>query len=72
MAFGPTSLRARLALLFGIGSGVLVLISAVVLAVTINTAVQNGINNELRARAEDLAADLRAGDVHVRPEEAFA
>ncbi|HZQ83616.1 MAG TPA: ATP-binding protein [Acidimicrobiales bacterium] len=72
MALGPTSLRGRLALLFGIGSGVLVLISALVLAVTINTAVQNGINNELRTRAEDLSADLRAGDIHVRPEEAFA
>jgi len=72
MALGPTSLRGRLALLFALGSGLLVMLAAVTLAVTVNTAVQNGINNELRARADDLAADLRAGDIHVRPEEAFA
>jgi len=72
MALGPTSLRGRLALLFALGSGLLVLLAAATLAVTVNTAVQNGINNELRARADDLAADLRAGDIHVRPEEAFA
>jgi signal transduction histidine kinase len=68
----PTSLRGRLSLLFAIGSGTLVLISSAVLAVTLNTALQNGINNGLRTRAEDLAADVRAGEIQVRPQEAFA
>lgn len=73
MPLGPTTLRGRLALLFAMVSGTLVLLAAITLALTVNTAVQNGINNELRARSEDLAADLRvAGKINVRPEEAFA
>jgi signal transduction histidine kinase len=72
VTIGPTSLRGRLALLFAIGSGTLVVLAAGVLAVTLNTALQDGINNGLRTRAQDLDADLRVGEIQVRPQEAFA
>ena len=72
MAFGPRSLRGRLALLFAVGSGALLLLSAGFLYATLNTELQSAINAGLRARADDIEGDLRAGDIQIRQEEAFA
>jgi signal transduction histidine kinase len=59
VAIGPTSLRARLALLFAVGStGVLVLASAL-LYVDLSRELDASVNGGLRVRATDLAAAVR-------------
>ena len=59
MPVGPTSLRARLAVLFAVGStGVLVLASAV-LYLDLSHELDASVNSGLRVRATDLAAALR-------------
>jgi signal transduction histidine kinase len=71
-AFGPRSLRGRLALLFAIGSAVLLLTSAGSLYVILNRQLGQAIDEGLRQRATDIAADIDAGALVVRPEEPFA
>jgi signal transduction histidine kinase len=69
---GPRSLRGRLALLFALGSALLLLASAGSLYVILNRQLQAAIDQGLRARVTDIAADVGSGTVVVRPEELFA
>ncbi|HZQ28679.1 MAG TPA: ATP-binding protein [Acidimicrobiales bacterium] len=71
-AWGPRSLRGRLALLFAIGSAVLLLSSAGSLYVILNRQLGQAIDEGLRQRVTDIAADIDAGALVVRPEEPFA
>src|SRR5437899_13042089 len=68
----PTSLRSRLAVLFAIGSGTLLLISGAFLYVNLNRQLHAAIDEGLRARADDISADIEAGARTVPKEEAFA
>jgi len=70
--FPPTALRARLALLFALGSGVLLVAAAGFLYVNLNDELHTAINQGLQARERDIAADVSQGLVQVRREEAFA
>src|SRR6266511_2031626 len=68
----PSSLRSRLAVLFAIGSGTLLLISGAFLYVNLNRQLHAAIDEGLRARADDISADIEAGARTVPKEEAFA
>ena len=70
--FPPTALRARLALLFALGSGALLAAAAGFLYVNLNGELQTAINQGLQARERDIAADVGQGNTQVRREEAFA
>ncbi|HEV7888874.1 MAG TPA: hypothetical protein VGO92_15050, partial [Acidimicrobiales bacterium] len=69
---GPRSLRGRLALLFAMGSAVLMLASAGSLYVVLDHQLQAAIDQGLRQRVADIAADMRTGPIAVRAEELFA
>ena len=70
--FGPRSLRGRLAVLFALGSALLLVGSAGFLYVNLNRQLRSAVDRGLEQRADDIAADLRQGAVGVRQEEAFA
>ena len=72
MGLRPTSLRSRLAVLFALGSGTLLLISGAFLYVNLNRQLHGAIEEGLRARADDISADIEAGVRKVPKEEAFA
>ena len=72
MRVAPTALRARLALLFALGSGALVAVAAGFLYVNLDGELQAAINQGLRARGHDIAAEVRQGSIQVPREEAFA
>lgn len=69
--FGPSSLRSRLALLFALGTGTLLLLSAGLLYVTLDAALEDAIDDGLRARADDVASLVTAGR-DLPPAEVFA
>lgn len=60
MSVGPTSLRARLALLFAVGSTCLLVLAAAVLYLDLDRELDSTVNSGLRTRATDLASGLRA------------
>jgi len=68
----PTSLRSRLAVLFAIGSGALLLVSGAFLYVNLNNQLHAAIDEGLRARADDISAAIDSGSRTVPKEEAFA
>ena len=68
---GPSSLRSRLALLFALGTGALLLLSAGLLYFTLEAALDDAIDDGLRARADDVAS-LVSADRGIPPAEVFA
>ncbi|MDQ1515747.1 MAG: hypothetical protein QOE80_1577 [Actinomycetota bacterium] len=70
--FTPVSLRGRLALLFTAGSAAVLVLAGVLIYLDLNGELQRTINSSLTTRADDIEADVRAGRVEIRQEEAFA
>jgi signal transduction histidine kinase len=61
-----------LALLFALGSGSLLLVSAAFLYVNLNRQLQSAVDRGLEQRADDIAADVTFGPADIRQQEAFA
>lgn len=59
----PTSLRARLALLFGAGTSVVLLLSLFVLYLALDRQLNGAVDADLAGRSDDLAASVRAHDL---------
>lgn len=68
----PRSLRGRLAVLFALGSGALLAASSGFLYAGLDRQLTAAVDSGLRSRADDIEADVAAGSVQVRQEEAFA
>jgi signal transduction histidine kinase len=68
----PSSLRGRLALLFALGAAVLVAGASSLIYAILNGELQGAIDSGLRARADDIVAEVRSGQVALPREEAFA
>jgi signal transduction histidine kinase len=68
----PASLRGRLALLFTAGSVVILILAGGLIYLDLNGELQRTINSSLLDRARDIEADVRAGRIEIRQEEAFA
>jgi signal transduction histidine kinase len=66
------SLRGRLALLFTVGSVVILILAGVLIYLDLNGELQRTINNSLVTRAVDIEGDVAAGRIEIRQEEAFA
>jgi signal transduction histidine kinase len=59
----PTSLRGRLALVFGVGTSMLLLLSLSLLYVALNRQLNGAVDEDLAGRSDDLAASVRAHDL---------
>jgi len=59
----PTSLRSRLALLFGVGTSAVLLFALSLLYIALNQQLGNALDADLTARSDDLAASVRAHDL---------
>jgi two-component system OmpR family sensor kinase len=68
----PASLRGRLAVLFALGSGSLLVASAGFLYASLDRQLAAAVDAGLRSRADDIEADVASGSLQVRQEEAFA
>lgn len=68
----PRSLRARLALAFALGSATLLLAAGGFLYLNLNGELQTAINDGLRAREDDIAADIAGGAPQVPQQDAFS
>jgi signal transduction histidine kinase len=68
----PVSLRGRLALLFTVGSAIMLILAGVLIYLDLNGELQRTINTGLENRAADIEGDINAGRVAIRVEEAFA
>lgn len=58
----PTSLRARLALVFGIGTSVVLLMSLSLLYLALDRQLDDAVDADLAARSNDLLASVQARD----------
>ncbi|MFI7602290.1 sensor histidine kinase [Actinoplanes sp. NPDC049681] len=63
MRLVPASLRARLALVFGIGTSVVVLVSLSLLYVALDRQLDGAVDADLAARSNDLGASVGAHDL---------
>lgn len=63
MRLRPTSLRSRLALLFGAGTSAVLLFALSLLYVALNQQLGNALDADLSDRSDDLAASVRAHDL---------
>ncbi len=72
MKLAPASLRGRLALLFGLGVAVAVTVASGLVYVTLHSELDAAIRDGLRARIDDIGAEVRSGRVVLPQEEAFA
>jgi two-component system, OmpR family, sensor kinase len=59
----PTSLRARLALVFGVGTSVLLLLSLALLYVALHHQLNGAVDADLAGRSDDLTASVQANDL---------
>jgi two-component system OmpR family sensor kinase len=59
----PTSLRSRLALLFGVGTSVVLLFALSLLYVALNRQLNSALDADLADRGDDLAASVRVNDL---------
>ncbi|WP_436532975.1 sensor histidine kinase [Actinoplanes sp. HUAS TT8] len=59
----PTSLRARLALLFGIGTSAVLLLALSLLYVALDHQLDAAVDQDLAARSDDLVASVRTHDL---------
>ncbi len=59
----PTSLRARLALLFGVGTSLVLLLALSLLYVALDRQLDGAVDEDLAGRSADLAASIRAHDL---------
>lgn len=62
MRFAPRSLRSRLALLFGIGTSVVLLVSLSLLSLALDRQLRSAVDADLAGRSDDLVAAVLAGD----------
>ena len=65
-------MRGRLALLFTAGSVIILILAGGLIYLDLNGELQRTINSSLLDRAHDIEADVRAGRLAIRQEEAFA
>ena len=65
MAGIAVSLRARLSLLFALGTAALVVISGLAFLAQLQSSLNSALDDALRARSDALAAQLRAGSLPV-------
>ncbi|MFI1996353.1 sensor histidine kinase [Actinoplanes sp. NPDC020271] len=59
----PTSLRARLALVFGVGTSVVLLLALSLLYVVLDHELAEAVDQDLAARSDDLVAAVRTHDL---------
>jgi signal transduction histidine kinase len=59
----PRSLRARLTLVFGVGTSVVLLVSLTLLYAALHRQLDGAVNADLAGRSDDLAASVRAHDL---------
>jgi len=59
----PTSLRARLALLFVVGTSLVLLLALSLLYAALNRQLSDAVDEDLAARSDDLAASVQAHDL---------
>src|ERR1043165_9331532 len=59
----PTSLRARLALLFGVGTSLVLLLALSLLYVALDRQLDGAVDEDLAGRRAELAARIRAHDL---------
>ncbi len=69
---GPRSLRNRLALLFAVGAGAVLVAAAVVVYVSLGRQLDGAIDDGVRARADDLAGFARRTDGQLPDEDTFS
>ncbi|MGH8973330.1 MAG: hypothetical protein ACRD0C_09010 [Acidimicrobiia bacterium] len=72
MKLAPASLRGRLALVFALGAAVAVTVVSGLVYATLNAELDAAIRDGLRARIDDIGAEVAAGRVTLPQEEAFA
>lgn len=63
MRLVPTSLRARLAMVFGIGTSGVLLLSLSLLYVALDRQLDGAVDEDLAGRSDDLVASVRAHDL---------
>ncbi|AEV84223.1 integral membrane sensor signal transduction histidine kinase [Actinoplanes sp. SE50] len=61
--FVPSSLRTRLALVFGIGTSLVLLIALSLLYVVLDRQLDGAVDADLAGRGDDLIAGIRSGDL---------
>ncbi|WP_433293896.1 ATP-binding protein [Actinoplanes sp. CA-030573] len=63
MRLGPASIRTRLALFFGVGTSIVLLLSLGLLYVALHRQLNSAVDADLTARGDDLLGSVRAGDL---------
>jgi len=69
--FRHWSIRTRLVTVFAVGSTILLLLTASLLYRGLNAQLENAIDQALRDRADDIALDLREGNLSIRNGEPY-
>src|SRR5258705_9365234 len=72
MRLMPRSLRARLMIVFVLGTSAVVTVSSVAIYATLNAQIDRAVDDGLSSRVDDIAGALDLADPQIRADDAFA